>query len=77
MPDLPYGAVLFNADEVTERMSRRISKARSRILPVIVSLVEKGYLDPIPSIGSVDKDGVWDDERIEKQALVNLKVTPR
>lgn len=36
MPELPYGAVLFTAEEVTERMSRRIAKARNKLLPIIL-----------------------------------------
>lgn len=74
MAELPYGAVLFTPEEVTERMSRRIAKAKNRLLPIVLELKDKGYLNPIPSEGS-EVDGVlWDAKRIEEQLMTNLRV---
>jgi hypothetical protein len=74
MPELPYGAVLFTAEEVTERMSRRIAKARNKLLPIILELRDKGYVEPIPSEGSIVEGVTWDAAKIEEQSLLNLHI---
>ncbi len=74
MAELPYGAVLFTPEEVTERMSRTIARARHKILPIIVWLEEQGFLEPVPELGTEDKDGVWDEARIDRQLTLNRKV---
>jgi hypothetical protein len=74
MPELPYGAVLFTAEEVTERMSRRIAKARNKLLPIILQLTDKGYVEPIPKEGSVIDGVTWDAKKIEAQLSLNLHI---
>ena len=63
---LPFGVVIYSSDEVTERMSRRIGKARQKMTSIGLDLEEKGYLAPIPE--------EWDEEKREKQARLNLRV---
>lgn len=74
MPELPYGAVLYAAEEVTERMSRRIAKARNKMLSGVLDLRDKGYVEPVPAVGTVDSEGVWTQERVEAQAMLNLRI---
>lgn len=63
---LPFNAVVYSADEITERMSRRIAKARKNMMPMALELSDKGYLDPIPT--------EWDDAKRETQARLNLQI---
>jgi hypothetical protein len=63
---LPFGVVIYSADEVTERMSRRISRARQKMMPMALELDDKGYVSPIPDD--------WDEDRRDKQARLNLQI---
>ena len=70
---LPYNAQFYTSDEVTERMNRRIEKARHRLLGFALRLSKAGFVQPIPELGEYDGE-VWTEERRKAQAELNLSL---